>query len=110
MKSNTQHNLTGFTSKSPTSIITKIVSTVQSIFTVFEKEKNPARSKSIQVLEPKAKITKHDAIIGLLNQGKHYDHAALIAQTAEDWSIDLSTVDIDTLSVEGKSVWIDLSH
>lgn len=51
---------------------------------------------------------RHEAIIDLMNKGKRFDDANAIVKTAEDWNLDLELFDIDSLSVTGQSVWIDL--
>jgi len=62
----------------------------------------------VKVVVNQPKISRHNAIIGLLNEGKNYNAAEMIADVSADWDLDLAYLDASTIDVKGKSVWINL--
>lgn len=109
MESNNAHNLTHITSKIPVSIFARVANLVQSILSPAQHRKTAIKS-DVQTRDAGIQFNHHETIINLLNQGKHYDEAAQIAQVAHDWQIDLTTLDSSHIAVQGKSVWIDLDN
>ncbi len=69
---------------------------------------SPIQRPIVQLEMSKSKVSRHEAIINLLNRGKNYDSAERIVDVTTDWDLNLDFLDASSIDVKGKSVWINL--
>jgi hypothetical protein len=109
MESNNTHNLTQISSKLPVSIFARVTNFFISLFPVSKLNGTVVKAGT-QSADTGISFDKHKAIINLLNQGKHYDEAAKIAEVAQEWKIDLGSLESNAVAVNGNAVWIDMEN
>lgn len=89
------------------SALNKLITAIQEFFSITPASSNeliPVRSVYRNEM---TRTTRQEALINMLNQGKHYDHADLILNEAEEWELDYDLLNPSKVAVHGKSVWID---
>gem|GEM_PF-6308605 len=89
-------------------MLLKVINGIQFLSSKFTRSMNKDFDQLAAVPKSSSNHDQHRSIINLLNRGKNYDDAKLIAESAENWNLDLTRLDLSNVVVKGKSVWFNL--